>query len=49
MNGLQLEVLTNGAPTPAVPEASTTLSFGLLLMLGGLTVAARCKKASAAI
>ena len=35
LNGLQLEVLTNGAPTPAVPEASTTLSFGLLLALGG--------------
>ena len=33
-DGLQLEVLTNGAPTPAVPEASTTVSMGLLLLLG---------------
>jgi len=31
-DGLQLEVLTNGAP---VPEASTTISLGVLLLLGG--------------
>ncbi len=31
-NGLQLQVLTNGAP---VPEASTTISLGALLLLGG--------------
>ena len=39
-----------GVPTPAaVPEASTTVSFGLLLMLGmgGVIVAARKKKAAA--
>ena len=35
-------------PVPAVPEASTTISFGLLLALGmgGLVVAARRKKAA---
>ena len=35
-------------PAAAVPEASTTISFGLLLALGlsGLTVAARKKKAA---
>ena len=39
--------LTLAAP-PAVPEASTTVSFGLLLMLGlgGLVVAARRKRAA---
>ena len=31
-------------PAAAVPEASTTVSFGLLLALGGLTVAAKKKK-----
>ncbi len=31
-DGLQLEVLINGAP---VPEASTTISLGVLLLLGG--------------
>ena len=43
INGLQLQVLTNGAP---VPEASTTISFGLLLALGagGMTFAAKRKK-----
>ena len=35
-------------PPPAVPEASTTVSFGLLLMLGlgGLVVAAKRRKAN---
>ena len=49
-SSLQLSVLTNGAPTPAVPEASTTISFGLLLTLGGggLMIAKR-KKASASV
>ena len=46
IDGLQLEVLTNGAPAPAVPEASTTVSFGLLLALGGgLLVAKRRRTA----
>ncbi len=41
-DGLQLQVLTPGTPSGGapVPEASTTVSLGLLLMLGGLTVAA---------
>ncbi len=30
-------------PAPAVPEASTTVTFGVLLALGGLSVAARKK------
>lgn len=34
--------------TNAVPEASTTISFGLLLALGGLAVAVKRKKAAAA-
>ena len=51
------DVFTNGfraqydVNTPAVPEASTTASFGLLLMLGlgGVVLAAKKKKASAAV
>ena len=41
----------NFVPVPAVPEASTTASLGLLLALGmgGLVVAARRKKAGAAL
>ena len=41
---LDLQVLTVGAP--AVPEASTTVSLGLLLALGfgGLAVAAKRRK-----
>ncbi len=48
--GLQLQVLTNGAPTPAVPEASTTVSMGLLLLLGGggLVIAKRRRTVAAA-
>ena len=48
-DGLQLQVLTNGAPTPAVPEASTTVSMGLLLALGGggLILAKRRRGAAA--
>ncbi len=48
-NGLQLSILSNGAPTPAVPEASTTVSLGLLLMLGGggLLAAKRRRTATA--
>ena len=44
-NSLDLQVLKVG--TPAVPEASTTVSFGLLLALGlgGAVVAKRKKKA----
>jgi len=46
---LDLQVTQVGAP--AVPEASTTVSFGLLLALGmgGLVVAARRKKAPSAL
>jgi len=47
LDALQLQVLTNGAPTPAVPEASTTISLGLLLALGGGgLLAAKRKKAA---
>ncbi len=47
--GLQLEVLQNGAPTPAVPEASTTVSMGLLLLFGsGLVLVKRRRTASSA-
>ena len=47
IDALQLQVLTNGAPTPAVPEASTTISLGLLLALGGGgLLAAKRKKAA---
>ncbi len=42
--GLQLEVLNNGAP---VPEASTTISLGVLLLLGGAGVW-RAKRRTAA-
>ena len=35
-------ILTNATPAP-VPEAVTTLSFGLLLALGSLVVAKRKK------
>ncbi len=51
VDGLQLEVLTNGAPTPAVPEASTTVSLGLLLLLGGggLVIAKRRREAASPI
>ena len=39
----------SGSPYPAaVPEASTTVAFGLLLALGGVVIAAKRKKASAA-
>jgi len=43
---LDLQVLTVGSPAPAVPEASTTVSLGLLLALGfgGLAVAAKRRK-----
>ena len=46
-NSLQLQVLTAG--TPAVPEASTTVSLGLLLSLGGagLWSVKRCHTAAA--
>jgi DNA-binding beta-propeller fold protein YncE len=39
------------SPVPAVPEASTTVSFGLLLVLGlgGLVVSARRRKAASAL
>lgn len=38
-----------GSPPAAVPEASTTVSFGLLALgMGGLVIAARRKKASGA-
>ncbi len=47
IDGLQLEVLRNGAPTPAVPEASTTISLGLLLTLGGLVVIVKRRRAAA--
>lgn len=33
--------LIQGTPTPAVPEASTVISFGALLALGGLAVLRR--------
>ena len=40
--------LTSTSATPAVPEASTTVSFGLLLALGlgGITVAAKRRKSA---
>ena len=47
-NQLDLEVLTPGGPMNPVPEASTTVSFGLMLAmgLGGLVLRARAKKRS---
>jgi hypothetical protein len=44
-------LVTNITAPAAVPEASTTISFGLLLMLGlgGLVIAARKKSAPAAV
>ncbi len=48
-DGLQLEVLTNGAPVNApVPEASTTVSLGLLLLLGGAGLWRAKRRAAAA-
>ena len=43
---LDLQIGAIGSPVPAVPEASTTLSFGLLLLLGlgGTVVATKRKK-----
>ena len=38
LDALQLQVVTNGSPNPAVPEASTNISLGLLLCLGGTGV-----------
>ena len=45
----QFSYRSAGTPPPAVPEASTTVSFGLLLALGlgGAVVASRRKKAAA--
>ncbi len=39
-NGSTLNLI-QGTPTPAVPEASTVISFGALLALGGLAVLRR--------
>lgn len=39
----EVRVITNAAP---VPEASTTISLGLLLALGGVLIARKCKTAS---
>lgn len=45
--GVTLDNVSVGSTTPApVPEASTTVSLGLLLALGGLAVAVRKKKSS---
>ena len=45
----QFETLnTNGFSIAAVPEASTTISFGLLLALSGMVLAAARKKEAAA-
>ena len=42
---LDLQIGAIGSPVPAVPETSTTLSFGLLLLLGlGGTVVATKRK-----
>ena len=45
---LDLRVAMIGSPAPAVPEASTTVSLGLLLLLGlgGTVVAAKRKKSA---
>ena len=47
-DGYAVDFLTVGVTTNAVPEASTTASFGLLLTLGlgGLVLAAKKKKAA---
>ena len=49
LNGSESLHLTSFTPA-AVPEASTTVSFGLLLALGlgGVVIAAKKKKAAAA-
>ena len=50
-NGADLAFTANFAPSAPVPEASTTVSLGLLLALGlgGLVIAAKRKKASSAL
>ena len=51
VSGGTFAAISAAVPVPAVPEASTTASLGLLLALGmgGLVVAARRKKAGAAL
>lgn len=49
-DGYAVDFLTVGVTSAPVPEASTTVSLGLLLALGfgGLLVASRRRKAAAA-
>ncbi len=49
-NSINIDTLEAGRAIPAaVPEASTMVSFGLLLALSGLVVAARRRKAARAV
>ena len=47
--GTTFNLVTGATAPPAVPEASTTASFGLLLALGGLAIAAKRKKAASSL
>ena len=51
LSASEVEGIYRAASAPAVPEASTTVSFGLLLALGmgGVVVAAKRKKAQSAL
>ena len=47
--GTTFNLVSGMIAPPAVPEASTTASFGLLLALGGLAIAAKRKKAASSL